>query len=129
MILRLVDIVLIVLFGFMCISTIESQKRVELPQSTEIPATPPDTLENVTVSIDVRGQFFIRGEVTSSSYEEVESYIENAQKTVSASKKSLRLRIRADRSAPMHTVKWLTELCDALQIERSLIVVRNREQY
>jgi biopolymer transport protein ExbD len=118
-----------VLFGFMCISTIESQKRVELPQSTEIPATPPDTLENVTVSIDVRGQFFIRGEVTSSGYQDVEQYIHKAQATASASKKGLRLRIRADRSAPMHTVKWLTELCDALQIERSLIVVRNREQY
>ena len=123
MILRLVDIVLIVLFGFICISTIENQKKVELPKSDAILQEPPDELQTVTITVDALGKFFTSEKATASSYNEVERFLMD-QKKHFGQKKGFRVRIRADRSAPMHTIKWLAALCDDMHTERSLVVIR-----
>lgn len=123
MILRMVDIVLIVLFGFICISTIENQKKVELPKSDRIPQEPPDDFETVTITVDALGKYYTAEKATPSNNEEVEQFL-MFQKKLFGQKKGFRVKIRADRSAPMHTVKWLAELCDDLNTERSLIVIR-----
>ncbi|RJP82329.1 MAG: hypothetical protein C4524_00840 [Candidatus Zixiibacteriota bacterium] len=126
MILRLVDVTLIVLFGFMCISKIESQKKVELPQSREIEQTPLDTLEAAAVTIDAAGHYFIQGRYLPTSRDQVELFLNRYHQRF-AHTTGLRVRLRADRSAPMASVKWLAEVCDRLELERSLEVVRKED--
>ena len=54
-ILRLIDIVLILLFGFISISEVSQRSRIRLAESTETPQSPPDKEEIIVVGISPEG--------------------------------------------------------------------------
>ena len=58
---RFVDVVLILLFGFISISSVRST-QVELPRSTEAPIPPPELEEIVFVSIRSDGTYLVDDE-------------------------------------------------------------------
>ena len=51
MLLRLIDVVLILLFGFIAISEITFQSKVDLPKSNETPPSYPDKEEIIFIGI------------------------------------------------------------------------------
>ncbi len=61
-IIRLIDIVLNLLFGFMCISTMERKSPVKLPQSDAPVQSQIQKEELLIISINKEGQFLIESE-------------------------------------------------------------------
>ncbi|MCB2213558.1 biopolymer transporter ExbD [bacterium] len=122
MILRLIDIVLIVLFGFISMATIENQRKLELAE-TETVRTPDISTEgNVTISVDVWGDIFFQDERESWDLVTLERYLSSAGET-SVFGDSLHIRVRADEGAPMGQVKKVIQAADRHDLARSLIVV------
>ncbi len=123
MILRLVDIVLLVLFGFISVATIEDQKRIELADAHEVIEQQAQDRRMVTLTIDAWGDFFIEGNLNEASLEEVAHYLE-MERNLAGTEEIVHVRIRADRAAKMENIKWIANLCDELDIEKSLVVKR-----
>ena len=121
MILRLIDIVLIVLFGFISIATIESQRKVELAPSESISTIDVGKENNLTITVDAWGYFFVQEVAAPVSENYMKDYIlEHLSKLPEGD--SLHVRIRADRAAPMGNVRRIVQTCDLYNIRRSLIV-------
>ena len=77
----------------------------------------------VTLTIDAWGEFYIQGNLNVASLEEVEQYLES-ERNAAANDEIVHVRIRADRAAKMENVKWISNLCDELGVEKSLVVKR-----
>lgn len=125
MILRLVDIVLIVLFGFISIATIEDQVKIELADAHEVAEQRAQGKHMLNVTVDAWGNFYIQGERARSTLEEVEYFIQTKLDSIPVNDDMpVHLRIRADKAASMGQIRRISSLCDQLGIEKSLVVRR-----
>jgi biopolymer transport protein ExbD len=122
MILRLIDIVLIVLFGFISMATIENQRKLELAETGAVRAADISTEGNVTISVDVWGDIFFQDEREPWDLVRLERFMANSQ-TETVFGDSLHIRVRADEGAPMGRVKKVIQSADRHGMARSLIVV------
>ncbi len=118
MLIRLIDIVLIVLFGFIAIARLDNQRKIELPKSKEAPLMIPDTLDVVHVTITQAGEFYIDLDQEPSDYREVEEYLIKRKQDM----KEIKVTIRAEGMAPFQFVRETAEMCDRLKIPRSIMV-------
>ncbi|MBU0509054.1 biopolymer transporter ExbD [bacterium] len=126
MIIRLIDIVLLVLFGFVSVSKLEDQTKVMLPQSSEIPPIPLKVEERLIVSVDILGDLYLPGRFSPSDTSEIAIYLDD--EAVKWEGREVRVLIRADRDAPMAAIKRLYRLCKERNIDASLVVVRDEEE-
>ena len=118
MLIRLIDIVLIVLFGFIAIARLDNQRKIELPKSKEAPPMIPDTLDVVHVTITHDGEFYIDLDQELSDYREVEEYLIKRKQDM----KDIKVTIRAEGMAPFQFVRETAEMCDRLKVPRSIMV-------
>ena len=119
-IVRFVDVVLILLFGFISISTIR-ETTVVLPSSEEAIILPPNTDETVYVGIDSDGSFLVDEERrVLTSVDDLERYVSDIARLRSAEVPVIRIRAMYD--APMGTVQAAIQLCTATGFETSLAV-------
>jgi biopolymer transport protein ExbD len=126
MILRLIDIVLIVLFGFISMATIENQRKLELAETETVRTPDMSTEGNVTISVDVWGDIFFQDERVAWDLVRLERFMANAR-TETVFGDSLHIRIRADEGAPMGRVKKVIQSADRHDLGRSLIVVYHEQ--
>ncbi|MBS1262764.1 MAG: hypothetical protein MAG453_02128 [Calditrichaeota bacterium] len=122
MILRLIDIVLIVLFGFISMATIENQPRLELARTETVQVPDASAGGNVTISVDVEGNYYFQDEREPWQFARIEDYLAGAKQRM-AYADTLHVRVRADEGAPMGRVKKLIQAADRNGLNRSLIVV------
>ena len=126
MLIRLIDIVLIVLFGFIAIAKLDNQRKIELPKSKEAPPMIPDTLDVVHLTITQTGELFIDLDQEPSEYSEVEEYLflrkQDKMKNIEDTLYTLKVTIRAEGMAPFKFVRETAEMCDRLEIPRSIMV-------
>ena len=117
---RFVDVVLILLFGFISISSVRATE-IELPTSTETPAPPPDTEEVLFVGIRADGTYLVddeRSEVRGGR--NLMRFI--ASELESLGDRPVNVRIRASYNTPMGFLVDAARVCDELGVPKTLEV-------
>jgi biopolymer transport protein ExbD len=117
---RFVDVVLILLFGFISISSVRATE-VELARSTEVPAPPPDFEEVVFVGIRPDGTYLLdeeRLEVRGAR----QLFAALADELAGVGDVPVTVRIRASREAPMRYLVDAARVCDELGVPKALEV-------
>lgn len=123
-ILRFVDVVLILLFGFISISSIETT-TIDPPESTEAPSLPPDQQRVLFVGIQPNGTFLVEEETQSlTSIPALRTYLVNQRSRYGGA--ALKVRLRASRVAPIRYLTQAAALCDELGLRKSIEVKINR---
>lgn len=119
-ILRFVDVVLILLFGFISISNLQDTE-VNLPESTETAPVTMDTQEVLFIGVLADGQYLIEDEtVVVSSLASVREHLISARRGVSGG--SLKVRIRSSKDAAARDAFAVAALCDELGLDKALEV-------
>lgn len=117
---RFVDVVLILLFGFISISSVRATE-IELPDSTETPAPPPQLDEVVFVGIRPDGTYLV-------DEESVELRGPRALLDFIGSELDrlgdvpVTVRIRASHDTPMRYLVDAARVCDELGVAKALEV-------
>lgn len=125
MLIRLIDVVLILLFGFISISEISEKTLIELPASTEIPPSLPDKEEIVIVGVAMNGIYLLENEtVHISAPQDLLSYLQAEKATALASGTNLRVRVRPHRDTPIKYTMRVAAICDQLNIAKGMDVRR-----
>lgn len=123
-IMRFVDVVLIMLFGFITISNLQDTD-VALPESVETDPQPMDTEEIEFIGILPDGTMLIEDEKTLiSSLEMLRGHL-TRRKAGMPAQTVLKARIRSSYDAPVHYALNVAALCDELGIEKALEVELN----
>ena len=121
---RLIDVVLILLFGFISISQIDDASMVDLPISSETKLATPDTENLIPISIyHRRGNqwiYLVENETKSlSNIDAVHLYLKRKKRFF---KRDIRVKIYSESMAPIKYTMQLTDLCEQLKLKKSLIV-------
>ena len=119
-ILRFVDIVLILLFGMISVSSIEPSD-IQPPESTEVQDKPIVQKRVLFVGIEPDGTLHV-GEDNRvlNSIVELSSFLR--QKIQQHRRASLKVRIRSGHRAPMQYLMQAAALCDELGLRKSIEV-------
>lgn len=126
MLIRLIDVVLILLFGFISISTIEEESKVELPTSVlSEPQEKAKSKEIIPIAITKEGWLLVENESRIlPSIDRLEPYLLDKIKKFHR----IKARIRIDRQAKTWYLKKATKMCDKLGIEKEIeIIVKEGE--
>lgn len=124
--LRFVDIVLILLFGFICISSIDPSP-VDPPESSEAPKKEIERTQIVYVDITDTGRFIVEdGERSLGSLSDLQEYLQRRRQDVGNG--SLKVRLRSSRTAPILYLMQAAKMCDEMGITKSMEVEVNRSR-
>lgn len=118
--LRFVDVVLILLFGFIVISDLDEESVIVLPSSTEteMPVPGPDVV--LYIGITSGGQFIDeRQEILLRDEQQLRTYIQNHQNRFGDRAK---VRIRANYDTLARYTIQVAEICDDLGISKAIDV-------
>jgi biopolymer transport protein ExbD len=117
---RFVDVVLILLFGFISISSVRASE-IELPQSTETPAPPPALEDVIFVGIRPDGTYLVDEErVEVRGPRELLRFVEAELGRLGDG--PVKVRIRASRDTPMRYLVDAARVCDELGVAKALEV-------
>jgi biopolymer transport protein ExbD len=121
--LRLIDVVFILLFGFISISEINQKSKIELPQSSEIPPSNPDKDEVIFLGIEASGAYLVESEeLQLTGITDLWHYLQ--QKTQAANERGemFRVRIRSNWDTPVKYTMAAADICDHLNIPKGIDV-------
>lgn len=120
--LRLIDIVLILLFGFISISHIDRSIAVELPQAEFMPRIAPDFENWAVVTVDEHGTWICGFDRTRiSGVAELSQWMASEQRNGVT-----HVRLRVDRNRPSSEVALLQGVCEELDMALALEVILSR---
>ncbi len=117
---RFVDVVLILLFGFISISSVRATE-IELAQSTETPAPPAETEEVIFIGIRADGTYLVddeRSEVRGGR--ELLRFLASELERIGD--RPVKVRIRASHDTPMGFLVDAARVCDELGLPKALEV-------
>lgn len=117
---RFVDVVLILLFGFISISSVRATE-IELPESTETPAPPPESDEVLFVGIRPDGTYLVDEERTEiRGARALLAFVDGELERLGD--RPVKVRIRASRDTPMRFLVDAARVCDQLGVPKALEV-------
>jgi biopolymer transport protein ExbD len=117
---RFVDVVLILLFGFISISSVRATE-VELPESTEAPTPPPETEDVIFVGIRSDGTYLLDGEqVEIRGANELLRFLSDELARIGD--RPVKARIRASHDTPMRYLVDAARVCDRLGLPKAIEV-------
>jgi biopolymer transport protein ExbD len=117
--LRLIDIVLILLFGFISISHIDRSLDVDLPTGEYIPAVPPDFQDWTVVAIDNSGAYICGlDRIKCVDTAQLNTYVEKLK-----SDGHEKIRLRVHHKQPGQSVAQVMEICRQYEVSVSLEVI------
>ena len=128
-VIRLIDVVLILLFGFISISEISSKSIIHLPKSKQMVYSLPDKENLMIIGITPEGKFLVEDEseiidnFSSLKYFIVSKHEENLKKHIET-----RIRIRSNWNTPIKYTIAVANVCDMLQIPKGMDVVLNHNK-
>ena len=124
---RFVDVVLILLFGFISISQVQKRSVVSPPKSSETAKTPADEVTDVFVSITDTGSYLVDNETRAlETMDALTQFVELKKQQYGADR--MKIRIRSDDTAPIQYAIALAEICDNAGVEKALDVrLSNRD--
>lgn len=118
--LRFVDVVLILLFGFIVISDLDEDSMILLPASTETALPLPVTDVVLYIGVTNDGEFFDeREKVLLQNTDQLRTYILNHQRRFGDFAK---VRIRANYDTPTKYAILVAQICDELNIKKAIDV-------
>ncbi len=118
--LRFVDVVLILLFGFIVISDIDEDSQIVLPSSTETEQFTPDAEIVLYIGITSDGEFIDEREnIHLQSDRYLRSYIQNHKNRYGDLAK-VRIRANYDTQA-QHAIR-AAQICDELEVKKAVDV-------
>jgi len=124
MIVRLIDVVLILLFGFISISEITEKSDVNLAESSKMEPSQPEDELVVIVAIVKNGDFLVENESKRlGSPQQLLQYLAEA-KTKYKSSRNLRISIRPAWDTPIKRTMYVAAICDRLNISKGIAVRR-----
>lgn len=123
MIVRLIDICMILLFGFICCAEL-SQSEIVLPKTVELPPGNPDPEVVVFVGIQKNGLYLFGKDGQHQAYntQVLESYIQREKSRVEAAGHRIRVRLRANHDTPMKFVMAAADVCDRIDVLKTVDV-------
>ena len=124
---RFVDVVLILLFGFISISQVQKRSVVSPPKSSETAKTPADEVTDVFVSITDSGSYLVDNETRAlETMDALVQFVEQKKSQYGADR--MKIRIRSDDTAPIQYAIALAEICDNAGVDKALDVrLTNRD--
>lgn len=123
-VIRLIDVVLILLFGFISISEISSRSVLELPKSTQMAYVYPDKEELLIIGITKEGKFLVEDESkVITDFGTLRDYVETKRLENIKNKIDTRVRIRSNWNTPIKYTLALANLCDQLGIPKGVDVI------
>lgn len=123
MIIRLIDVVMNLLFGFICVSQLSEQTKITLPTTVELATLPPEPEIAEFVGIIKDGTYLLNHEhATTRDLEKVRRYLETKKSELAQNRYTMRVRIRANFDTPIRHVMRLADLCDRLRVLKSVEV-------
>lgn len=122
--LRLIDIVLILLFGFISISHFDRGLEVELPRAGHLPRLQAEFEGLALVALDADGSYVCGQERRVAEDEDGLRAWLDAEKTAGATQ----VRLRADRGRPAADVARVQRLCTELGLGLTLEITRRPEE-
>ena len=120
---RLLDVVFILLFGFISISEVNQKSKVVLPESTETPVSSPDREKVLFVGITADERYLLEDEtLAASSSKELFAYLQNKVAEAIERGSDLRVRIRSNWNTPIKYTMAAADICDQLNIQKGIDV-------
>jgi len=118
--LRFVDVVLILLFGFIVISDIDEDSQIVLPESSETEQADPELFDVIYIGITSEGVYFDEREnISFASADDLRNYIQRHKNRYGEDAK-VRIRANYDTQAS-HTIE-VARICDELGVKKSIDV-------
>ncbi len=126
---RLIDIVFILLFGFIAVSQISNAEAIDPAKSTEARQGAPEGAVILIVGVHADGTFTVdRDSKSFRRLRDLRQYLGRLQSQLQAEGKPLGVRIRANWDAPTRYSLQVARLCRDLGIPKGLDVVRVLEK-
>jgi biopolymer transport protein ExbD len=120
---RFVDVVLILLFGFISISEVTQQSKIKLPESVETPPSYPDKEEIIFIGVTPEGNYLVENESKLiTSPRQLRRYVADVKRRYEARNLPLRIRIRANWDSPIKYTIRAADICDQLGIPKGIDV-------
>lgn len=123
LLIRFVDVVLILLFGFIAISEIKLHNDIDLARSTETERPPIDKREVVFIGVTKTGAYSIEAQGDDARLEDVAEYLKT-QRRKQAEGVAIKVRVFPDSSARTEAIKAVLRVCDRLNIPKEVAVYR-----
>jgi biopolymer transport protein ExbD len=125
LIIRLIDVVLILLFGFIAISEVSKKSKIKLAESRAVPVAAPDRETVVYIGVLPDHRFLVEDEtMVIDRAEELSRYIAEKQRQFDRKNVQLRVRVRANHDAEVLYAFTVVNICQDLQIPVGLDVVK-----
>lgn len=124
LIIRLIDIVLILLFGFISISEISSTSVIQLPKSKQMLYSFPDRESLVIIGITADGKFLVENESEIiSDFNDLKYYITSKLQANKDEKIDTRVRIRSNWNTPIKYTLAVANFCDYLNVPKGIEII------
>ncbi|MEX0780869.1 MAG: biopolymer transporter ExbD [Balneolales bacterium] len=118
--LRFVDVVLILLFGFIVISDLDEDTQIILPESEETESAQPDLEQVQFISITGTGEYLHEAEnLQFENLDDLESYIQSLKNQLG---ETLKIRIRANHDSQVKHAIAVAQICDLLEVKKAIDV-------
>lgn len=118
--LRFVDVVLILLFGFIVISDIDEDSQIVLPESTETEQSDAELFDVLYIGITSDGTFFDEREnISFATSGDLRTYMQSHKQRFNENAK---VRIRANYDTQASYTIEVASICDELGIKKSIDV-------
>ncbi len=125
LILRLIDVVLILLFGFIAISEVSQRSKIELAESSTVPAAAPDREEVVYIGVLPDQRYLVEGETRLIEDDaSLLGYIRSKRSELNGRNLRMRVRVRANHNAPVQPAFRVVNFCQQMKIPVGLDVVK-----
>jgi len=122
---RLIDVVFILLFGFISISEVSQKSKIDLPKSSETPPSNPDKEHVLFVGINSEGHYLIENETEAlRTPQDLYGYLRHAVQEAVGRGDDLRVRIRSNWDTPIKFTMAAADICDHLNIQKGIDVHR-----
>jgi biopolymer transport protein ExbD len=125
LIIRLIDVVLILLFGFIAISEISKKSKIDLPESEAVPATAPDREVVVYIGILPDGRYLVEEETAViDDSASLMRYILQKQSELNSRNIRMRVRVRANYDSEVRYAFTVVNICQDTKIPVGLDVIK-----
>lgn len=125
LIIRLIDVVLILLFGFIAISEISKKSTIKLAKSVAVPASAPDRETVVYIGVLPDGRYLVNDEsqvIKDATL--LTEYIRSEWVRLNRQNVLVRVRVRTNHDAPVKHAFAAVNICQDMKIPVGLDVIR-----
>jgi biopolymer transport protein ExbD len=125
---RMIDVVFILLFGFIAVSQISQVEAIEPPNSNEALNSAPEGPHVLVIGVKSADRFSVEnGDKVFRNLYSLKNYIEQAAGKAADAEQEFRVRIRANWDAPIESCMKVAKLCRDLGYAKGIDVLKVRE--